>query len=136
MWSSLYWVGTFTTKLKWDKAIPAEEAHAKSEAAFVRLLSEYPDNDMADSARSQLGMIYFRNRQWEKAAAIYEEILKESPPGEKVPQSVYYLARSYRQLGQKEMARLAYEALIADWPDSRQAVHAREEIAELGGLER
>jgi TolA-binding protein len=117
-WSSQYWIGTFYEKLRWTSIIPREEADAKSEQAFLTLFEKYPGNPMTDSARSQLGMIYFRNRQWAKAAAIHEEILKESPPGERVPHSVYYLAKAYEHMGQKEMAVLAYQAFVADWGDT------------------
>ncbi|HRT87326.1 MAG TPA: tetratricopeptide repeat protein [Anaerohalosphaeraceae bacterium] len=132
-WSSLYWVGTFTTKLKWDKAIPAEEADAKSEKAFLDLFEKYPGSAMADSAQSQLGMIYFKSNHWEKAAGIYEEIVKGSPSGEKVPKAMYYLAQAYRYMGQKEMAVLAFKAFAADWGDTALGARAAAAAAELGG---
>jgi TolA-binding protein len=132
-WSSQYWIGTFYEKLRWTSSIPREEADAKSEQAFLILFEKYPGNPMTDSARSQLGMIYFKSNQWEKAAGVYEEIIKASPPGEKVPKSINYLAQVYERLGQREMAVLAYEAFLADWPDSTAAAYARSRLAKLGG---
>jgi tetratricopeptide (TPR) repeat protein len=132
-WSSQYWIGTFYQELKRSKALLPEEADAKSEAAFLALFEKYPGNAMTDSARSQLGMIYYKNRQWERAAAIYEEIVKASPPGEKVPKTIYYLADAYEAMGQKEVALLAYQAFLADWPDSPLASRAEVAVAELGG---
>jgi tetratricopeptide (TPR) repeat protein len=132
-WSSQYWVGTFYQELRKSKAMSVEEADAKSEEAFLALFAKYPANPMTDSARSQLGMIYFKSNQWEKAAGVYEQILKESPPGEKVPKSIYYLAQVYERIGQKEMAVLAYEAFVADWGDTALGAMAAAAMAKLGG---
>jgi len=132
-WSSLYWIGTFYQELKRSKALTPEEADAKSEEAFLSLFEKYPGNPMTDSARSQLGMIYYKNRQWEKAVSVYEPIIGQSPPDLPVPRSAFYLAGAYQRMGQVEMALETYREFLKAWPDGALADKARAAVETLGG---
>ena len=132
-WSSQYWMGTFYQELKRSKALSPEEADAKSEEAFLALFERYPGNPMTDSARSQLGMIYYKNRQWEKAAAVYELIIGQSPPDLPVPKSAFYLAGAYQRMGQVEMALETYREFLKAWPEGSSADKARAAVETLGG---
>ena len=131
-WSSQYWIGTFYQELKRSKALPPEDADAKSEKAFLDLFEKYPGNPMTVSAQSQLGMIYYKNRQWEKAVNMYELVLGESPPHLPIPKSAFYLARSYERMGQIEMALQTYREFLNAWPDTASAKHAKSAVEQLG----
>lgn len=133
--SSQYWVGSFYQNLKKTGTLTAEEADAKSEESFLALFENYPENPMVKSARSQLGMLYYRGRQWEKAVGVYEKILGESPPDEKIPRSTYYLAHAYEKIGQKEMAIQTYREYISAWPESGSADRAGIAVQRLGGAD-
>ena len=132
-WSSLYWIGNFQQKLKKSETLTSEEADTKSEEAFLALFEEYPGNPMSKMARSQLAMIYLKSHQWEKAVAVYEHILSESPPAEKIPKSTFYLAQAYEGMGQKEMALQTYREFLEAWPELSSAKHAQTAIEKLGG---
>jgi tetratricopeptide (TPR) repeat protein len=132
-WSSQYWIGTFYQELKQTGGMASEEADAKSEEAFLSLFAKYPGNAMTDSARSQLGMIYFKNRRWEKAAGIYEVVVGESPPDLPIPKAAFYLARAYERMGQIEMALQTYREFLNAWPETATAKYAKAAVEQLGG---
>jgi TolA-binding protein len=133
-WSSQYWIGSHYQQLKKSDTITAEEADAASEQAFLDLFEKYPGNPMTKHACSQLAMIYYKTHQWENAVALYEQILGESPPDDKIPRSTYYLARSYEAIGQKEMAARTYREFATAYPESSSAARATAAADRLGGL--
>ncbi len=132
-WSSLYWIGNFYQKLTTQGLLTTAEADAKSEEAFLRLFEEYPNTPMIETARSQLAMIYFRAKRWEEAVSVYEQIIQEAPPDDKIPKSTFYLARAYERMGQEEMALLTYREFLEAWPELSSAKHAETAIEKLGG---
>ena len=132
-WSSQYWIGSFQQELKKQGLLTTAEADAKSEEAFLRLFEEYPDTPMLKTARSQLAMIYFRAHRWEEAVSVYEQIIQEAPPDDKIPKSAFYLARAYERMGQTEMALQTYREFLEAWPELSSAKYAETAIWKLGG---
>ncbi len=131
-WSSQYWIGAFYQRLKKNKSLPPAEADAKTEQAFLDLFQDYPDSPMTKGAKSQLAMLYYKTSAWEKAAALYEELFAESPPGEKLPIDVFYLGQAYEFMGHKAMAALTYSEFAKDregtaWGERASAALARVE---------
>jgi len=132
-WSSQYWIGAFYQKLKKNKSLPPAEADAKTEQAFLDLFQNYPDSPMTKGAKSQLAMLYYKTGAWEKAAALYEELFAESPPGEKLPTDVFYLGQAYEFMGQKAMAALTYSEFAKARAGTAWAERANAALARVEG---
>ncbi len=58
-------------------------------------------------------------------------LVENYPASSRRDQAMYELGRAYREVGDEPQARLAFERLLADYPQSRWADDAREALAEL-----
>jgi tetratricopeptide (TPR) repeat protein len=134
-YSSLYWIGSFQQSLRAQGLLTAAEADSLSEQAFLRLFEKYPNTPTSTikRVRSELAKIYRRAKRWEDVISIYEPVIQDLSPEEKVPQSAFYLARAYEGMGQKEMALQMYRKVLQDWPGQSWTVYAETAIEKLEG---
>lgn len=74
---------------------------------------------------------FYEKGEYAKAAAKYEEYLRENPAGNMAVISRYYMAKSYEGMGQTDRAREVYNKIIKDSPDLIWAKFAKERLEEL-----
>lgn len=85
--------------------------------AFHNLEREYPDSPYVDEVLVQEAEIYKnRLRDFGRAAALYQKLLDRSL--EPADQFQYELADCYFRLNNFEQARIEFENLLKNWPDS------------------
>lgn len=58
-------------------------------------------------------------------------LVENYPASRRREQAMYELGRAHREVGDEPQARLAFERLLADYPGSRWADDAREELAKI-----
>ncbi len=89
------------------------------EALLTYLLVEkdFPDSKAAHSARRQIAEIYkYRLRDYSRAVVAYQKILDDGvADGDRVQ---YELADCYFRLNNFEQARIEFESLLKNWPQS------------------
>lgn len=67
-----------------------------------------------------LGILYYRNKKYEKAINILSEVIAKADPGSKeYSEALYHLAYSYDMLGQPEKALEAYNKALEAVPDDK-----------------
>ncbi|MBN1126831.1 MAG: tetratricopeptide repeat protein [Sedimentisphaerales bacterium] len=134
-WSSQYWIGSHYQSLKKQGVLSAEEADAAMEQAYLTLFSKFSNTPMVQDARKELAWMYFQASRYEEALEIYESLVRDGPPDEKVSRWIYNLGQTYDRLNYKEMALQAYQEFVSAYPDLPTAEHARKRISELGRAE-
>ncbi|MCG3173185.1 MAG: Outer membrane protein assembly factor BamD [Myxococcota bacterium] len=101
----------------------------------VKLMEEfirkYPDHHYADNAIFLIGESYFQRKQYQLAINEYQRVSTLYPKGNKVPDSLHKIARSYLALNDKVRAREVLERVMRTYPDSRAATLARDDIQSL-----
>jgi TolA-binding protein len=106
------------------------------EALFTFLLVEkdYPDSAQARQAQRQLAEIYkYRLRDYPEAVVAYQRILDGGvADGDRIQ---YEIADAYFRLGNFEQARIEFEGLLKNWPDSALASEVRYRIAATYALD-
>jgi TolA-binding protein len=67
------------------------------------------------------------------AALKYNEFLESNPPKNYLPLVKMRLGDCFRNLGDAGTAKIYYEELIKEFPNSNEASKAKERLAEIGG---
>ncbi len=118
----------------------------KALAAFEKLRREFPGSRYDAQALQKIrechewlaqthlfvGQFYYRRGSYLAAAHRFELIVKEYPDMNAVPDALYYLALSWKELGADDWARDTLVVLTEKYPTSQYAEDGRKLLAKLG----
>jgi tetratricopeptide (TPR) repeat protein len=96
-------------------------AQQKNDSAAIDIYSKAIQADSADmEVRSSLGVLYYRNKQYDKAiAALQPVILKSKPDSKSYMDALYYTAYSYDLLHQTDKAIDTYLNALSAAPGNK-----------------
>lgn len=106
--------------------------YALAIAEFSQVLDNFPQSPLSDNACYWLGECYYAQKDFPKAAEMFQRLLKEYPQGEKVPGALLKLGYSLAE--QKDQAKAAAAPLrevIEKFPDAPEAKLAKEKLKAL-----
>ncbi|MDP8218978.1 MAG: tetratricopeptide repeat protein [Candidatus Theseobacter exili] len=117
-----------------EKVMPLfnkKDEDKKEIAQYKEALKINPAGEEAASIYYELGRHYFANYEIEKALRIFAKIVGEFQNTRVAPKAQYAIAKIYGQyMGNKSLARLAYQKLIDQYPNHAFAGVALEQIVE------
>jgi tol-pal system protein YbgF len=100
---------------------------------YQAYLSYYPKSDLADDAQFQIGESYFNmGNKWAEAVAAYGRVISDYPGGNKVPSAYYKRGRALENIpGQAEQVKQNFQTVIDKFPDSQEAILAKQRLESL-----
>jgi tol-pal system protein YbgF len=98
---------------------------------FEKLLTRYPQSELANNAQFWIGESHYRERWFEKAILEYQTVIEKYPDGSKVAAAMLKQGFAFLQLGDEANARLVLGELQRKHPDSSEAKVAAKKLAEL-----
>ena len=102
-------------------------------AGFQDFLNTYPDSEYADNAVYYLGTCYSEQGRQEQAIQTFDQVINLYPKGDKSPVAYFKKALAYRRLERKHRShRDLQNGLITTYPESQEAVRAKQELQQLG----
>lgn len=101
-------------------------------AGFQDFLANYPDNEYSDNASYYLGVCYHEKGRYEQAIQAFDQVINLYPKADKTPPSYFKKAYALEQLQRNAEAIETRKKLAAIFPDSPEAVLARQELEALG----
>ncbi len=105
--------------------------------AFIKLDSihlKYPDHSLADDILWTKGQIYLKQREWTKAAEVFQKIVADFKEEIRADNALFALAElNENHLNNKDKAKELYEKLFMEYSSSTFAVDARKEFRRLRG---
>ena len=140
---TLYSIGYIAETFKQDTVL--------ADSMFQRLISEYPDDPLAQHARGQIKTIdipdpdveiveqyktaelaYLENQNYDDALRILTSIQQEYPASDYAPRSILTLGWIYEnKLNDLDKAYLSYQSLLEKYPDSPYAEQIKKKVAEV-----
>jgi TolA-binding protein len=98
------------------------------------LLLAFPKHALEDDVLYLRGKIFTKQRQYEKAAAAFEEVVEKYPEDIRADNALFELAGLYEKpLNDVEKAKTLYEKLFVEFSGSTFAVEARKRYRILRG---
>lgn len=118
---------TRTIELAMDAAIAVDDFKT-AKAMAERLIEKHAGSSSARLAQLRLGLIFYREREWAKASAVFEKMIATQATDNFELQARYWL---WRSLQQQESARAKQEAeeVARRFPFSYYGLRARLELA-------
>lgn len=109
-------------------------AHRNGSAAkgFGKLLKDYGGFDMAGDAQFYLGEIEYRQGNYRIAVQAYDKVLDQYPNCDKLAASQLKKAFALLELEERAEGVQELRNLIARYPNSPEAIQAKEKLADLG----
>lgn len=101
-------------------------------AGFQDFLANYSDSEYSDNASYYLGVCYNEKGYYEQATRAFDQVINLYPNADKTPTAYYKKAFALRQLQLDVEAVETLTKLVTIFPDSQEAVLARQELASLG----
>jgi tol-pal system protein YbgF len=95
---------------------------------FGQLRDAHPDHELADNALYWMGESWYAEAQWLKAAQAFVRVAKEYPRGNKVPDALYKLAKSYERVGDAQGAGDVLRQLARQFPGTPMAKRALDDL--------
>ena len=119
-----------TTRHLYDR-IMEEFKHRDYEAAMAgfRLFIEiHGQSALAANAQYWIGECQFRTRRYRDALQSFYDVVSNYPLSPKLAASTLKLGQTYIKLGDQEKARLMFDRVIDQYPESAEAEVARKTI--------
>ena len=92
---------------------------------FQKLITEYPDHELASNAQYWLGETYYVRNDYERAARIFAEAYQKYPDGTKGPDNLLKLGMSLAGLKKKEDACIAFSQLKRQYESAAPSIISR-----------
>ena len=92
---------------------------------FTRLISLFPNHDLASNAQYWIGEIYYAQKDYERAVLEFNEVVKKYPQSKKVPAALLKQGMAFAELGNKKEARLLLETVMDKYPLAEEGQRAK-----------
>ncbi len=99
---------------------------------FSDYIKFYPNTDLAGNSYFYLADMEYRQGNYQKAAADYDQVLQNFPTGNKAPSAQLKKGFALLELNQKDDGVAELRHVIQRWPRSTEAQQARERLRKLG----
>ena len=105
--------------------------HEEAIRLYRKLQQKYPDSREASLSHATLGQLLLDTKDPSAAVSEFDHYLQNHPSGEVTEEVLASRARSLERLGKRADERAAWQALLAAFPRSAHAAHARQRLSEL-----
>ncbi len=103
---------------------------------FQAFLQTHPSSEYADNALFWMGESHFKLGDFEQAAVTFDQVVKEYPAGNKVPDALYRQGIALLEIGRKTgqsdsytpAARQIFERIVRDHSSSERVSEARRQL--------
>jgi len=95
---------------------------------FREFLKRSPSSDLSDNAQYWVGECFYAQRDFNQAAQEFLKVEELYPKGDKVPAALLKTGYSFLQLDDKANARRYLNEVIEKFPNSEEAVSARNKL--------
>ena len=96
--------------------------------AFQEYIKRRPTDHLADNAQYWIGECLFGKRQYAEAVAAWDELLRQYPGTDKIPDAHYKKAMALERLGRQSQAKLEYRFVLEHFPNTEAGRKSREKM--------
>jgi tol-pal system protein YbgF len=97
---------------------------------FREFIKKYPKSALAVNAQYWIGESYYALKEFDRAVIEFDAVRKY-PQGEKTPAALLKQGFAFAELGEKVNARLILQEVVEKYPQSPEAVRAKQRLKSL-----
>jgi len=98
---------------------------------FKEFIKKNPQSEYADNAQYWIGESHYALREFDQAILEFDVVRRKYPKGDKVPAALLKQGFAFAELGDKVDARLILQELMDRFPQSQEAVKAKQKLKSL-----
>ncbi|MDR1396322.1 MAG: outer membrane protein assembly factor BamD [Desulfarculales bacterium] len=98
---------------------------------FEELLRSFPNSPYSEAAQFQLGETLYADQKYQDAILAYQQLINQYEKSKNILAAKLRQAISFAALGDKNTARIIYNQLVKDFPDSPEAQEAKDLLSKL-----
>ena len=98
---------------------------------FKEFIKKNPQSEYADNAQYWIGESHYALREFDQAILEFDAVRRKYPKGDKVPAALLKQGFAFAELGDKVDARLILQELMDRFPQSQEAVKAKQKLKSL-----
>jgi tol-pal system protein YbgF len=95
---------------------------------FQEYLRMNPNGHLSDNAQFWIGMCLYGKQQYSDAVGAFDELLRQYPGTDKIPDTRFKKAQSLERLGRRSQALLEYRYVFEHFPNTEAGRLAREKV--------
>lgn len=109
----------------------ASGSYAAAVQGFQEFLKAFPTSTRADDAQQYIGESEFSQNHFAEAIAAYNLVIQKYPKGDQVPWAYFKRGLAQSRLGQTANARVSFETVVKQFPDTEASVMALSRLQSL-----
>jgi tol-pal system protein YbgF len=98
---------------------------------FKEFIKKYPKSALAGNAQYWIGESHYALKEFDQAIIEFDAVRRKYPQGEKVPAALLKQGFAFADLGEKVNARLILQEVVEKYPQSPEAVRAKQRLKSL-----
>jgi tol-pal system protein YbgF len=98
---------------------------------FREFAKKYPKSKLSENAQYWVGECYYAMKQYDQAILEFDAVRRKNPQGDKVPAALLKQGFAFADLGEKVNARLILQEVIEKYPQSPEALTAKQRLKGL-----
>jgi TolA-binding protein len=104
------------------------QRYAQAVPLFETAMKQNPNSPSAINANYYYAICFFKQNQWEKTIDIFTQMIVKYPDSIYIPEAEYHIGLSLQNLGRKDQAIAKFRVIMARYPASPWAGHARTQL--------
>ena len=105
--------------------------YAAAIQGFQEFIKTFPTSPRADDAQQYIGDSEYLQNHLEQALAAYNLVIQTYPKGDQIAWAYYKRGQVQSRLGQTANARVSFEAVVKQFPDTEPAIMALSRLQSL-----
>lgn len=94
-------------------------------SSLIRFVEQNPGTAFTDNALFWLGICYTKLGEYDRAIVSFSDVFQSYPAEDMVAPALYFLAETFEKTGSKNDARMTYQKLVDEYPNSPYVLKAR-----------
>ncbi|MEO1997766.1 MAG: tetratricopeptide repeat protein [Planctomycetaceae bacterium] len=107
------------------EGVAASQLHDRAFQEYKRVFDQFPDSGRVGEAVARMANYYYRQKDYARAIDTFETVLASHPDAKFLDVILFNYGRCLYRMDRRREARVRFDQLIADYPESKLASDAK-----------
>ena len=107
------------------EGVAASQLHDRAFQEYKKVFDQFPDSGRVGEAVARMANYYYRQKDYARAIDTFETVLASHPDAKFLDVILFNYGRCLYRMDRRREARVRFDQLIADYPESKLATDAK-----------